>query len=212
MRPAGRGTVPGMGAVKPIERVSEEEYLAGERTAKHKHEYVAGRVYMMAGARNEHNAIATAILVSLGGRLRGRPCQPFNSDTKVRVRLPTGTRFYYPDAMVVCDPNPPGDVFQDRPVVIVEVISAATRRTDEGEKREAYEAIPTLAAYLLVESASPRVVACARTGDGTFAAHAYDGLDAVVPLPAIGAALPLAEVYERVTFAAGEDEAAEPTE
>ena len=203
-----------MTAAKPIELISVEDYLAGELLAKRKHEYSAGRVYAMTGGRNAHNAVATSFLVAAGGRLRGKPCRPFNSDTKVHVRLATHTRFYYPDAMVVCEPNAGNDLYQDRPVLIAEVLSVGTRRIDEGEKREAYLAIPSLATYLMIESSSPRVVACERaTAGGGFVDHVYEGLDAVVPFPALGFSLPLAELYERVDFAAAAaDDAADEAE
>jgi Uma2 family endonuclease len=189
-----------MSAAKPIALISIDDYLAGECTAQHKHEYAAGRVYMMAGASNEHNSLATSITVALGAQLRGKKCQPFNSDTKVRVQLATQTRFYYPDVMVVCAANPPGDLFQDSPVVIVEVVSSSTRRIDQGEKRDAYLTIQTLKNYLMVESTSARVFACERTRDGGFIERMYEGMDAVIPLDAIGASLSFAEIYERVVF------------
>src|ERR1700691_5404548 len=91
--------------------VSVEDYLAGELDSPVKHEYLGGVVYAMAGARNLHNRIATNTLAALHFRLRGRTCQPFNSDTKVRVRLPTQTRFYYPDASVICRPNSDDDTY-----------------------------------------------------------------------------------------------------
>ena len=122
---------------------------------------------------------------------------------KLRVQFPTHTRFYYPDGMVVCDPNGPDDAYQDRPVVVFEVLSDATRRIDEGEKRDAYLTIPTLAAYLLIETDCPRVAVHRRTDQG-FVLEAYDGADAVIPLPAIDAELPLAELYERVEFGASD--------
>src|SRR4051812_8430463 len=139
-------------APRRMQLLSVEEYLAGERRAKKKHEYAGGQVYAMAGGKNVHNAIATNFLGVMHAKLRGRPCQPFNSDTKIRIRQATQTRFYYPDGMVVGEPNAPDDVFQDRPVVIAEVLSVKTKRTDEGEKCDAYLTIPTLAAYLLVET------------------------------------------------------------
>jgi Uma2 family endonuclease len=197
-----------MSAAQPAGFISIDEYLAGELVAKQKHEYSAGRVYARAGATNVHNTIAVSFIVSLGGKLRGRPCQPFNSDTKVRVGMPTHTRFYYPDAMVVCEPNPGDETFQDRPVVIAEVISAATRRIDEGEKRDAYLTIPTLSTYLLIESTSPRVAVYQSDGVGGFSEGVYEGLDAVVPLPAIGVSLALSDLYERVDFAAAAAEEA----
>jgi Uma2 family endonuclease len=156
---------------------------------------------MMAGTRNEHNDIATSLLVALGSRLRGKPCRPFNSDTKVRLQFRDETRFYYPDAIVVCDRNPPEDVYQDRPIFVAEVISPSTRRVDEFEKREAYLSIPTLVTYLMIETFAPRVVAYERQADGSFAQRLYEGTRAAIPLDAIGVSLPLAEVYDRVEFA-----------
>jgi Uma2 family endonuclease len=192
-----------MRAAKRIELVSVADYLAGELVSDVKHEYWGGYVYAMAGARNVHNRIATSWLLSIGRQLRGKSCEPFNSDTKVRVRFPTHTRFYYPDGMVVCEPNPADDTFQDKPVVIAEVVSEATRRIDEGEKREAYLTIPTLMTYLVIETDRPRVVVHRRTDSG-FVAEAYEGTDAVIPLESIEAELPLAELYERIDFATDE--------
>jgi Uma2 family endonuclease len=176
-----------------------DEYLAAEEASEVRHEFLGGYVYAMAGGRNVHNLIATNFLVSLGAQLHGKPCVPYNSDTKLRIRLTTHTRFYYPDGMVVCTPNPPADHFQDQPAVIAEVLSEATRRIDEGEKREAYLTIPTLRAYLMIEQDEPRVTVY-RRGDHGFAREEHAGLEAVVPLDEIEAALPLAALYERVEF------------
>jgi Uma2 family endonuclease len=132
--------------------------------------------------------------------LRGRPCRAYNSDTKIRLHLPHQVRFYYPDASVVCRPNPPDDSVQDEPAVLLEVLSRRTRRTDEGEKRDAYVTIPSLGAYLLVEQETPTVVVFRRTEQG-FVREIYQGPEAVIPLPEVDAELPLAEVYDGVTFA-----------
>src|SRR5437660_4676071 len=127
-----------MSAARKWNLVSVEDYLAGELVCPIKHEYLGGVVYAMAGARIAHNLIATNVIGSLHGRLRGRRCRPFNSDMKIRVRLPTQVRFYYPDVSVVCRSNPQGESFQDEPAAIFEVLSRGTRRIDEGEKKDAY--------------------------------------------------------------------------
>jgi len=162
-------------------------------------------VYAMAGARNLHNRIASNTLISLGIRLRGRRCEAFNSDTKIRIPLPKQVRFYYADAMVVCQPNPGDDSFQDHPVVIFEVLSRGTRRIDEGEKKDAYVTLPSLAVYVLIEQDTPALTAFRRNADG-FVREDYDGLEAVLRLPEIGIELPLAEIYEAVTFIAEKSE------
>lgn len=188
-----------MSAATKRQLIPVEDYLAGELTSPVKHEYVAGVVYAMAGARNAHNDIAGNIFAFMHGRLRGRACRPYNSDTKVRVRLPTHVRFYYPDAQISCRPNPADDSFQDQPAVIFEVLSKSTRRIDEGEKKDAYLNLGSLGVYALVEQELPLVVVHRRTEHG-FEREEHQGLNAVIPLPEIGAELPLAEIYEGVEF------------
>ena len=188
-----------MSAARKLNLVTIDDYLAGELSSPVKHEYLGGVLYAMAGARNVHNLIASNILGALHARLRGHRCRPYNSDTKIRIRLPWHVRFYYPDVSVICRPNPQTDSFQDEPAVIVEVISRATRRADEGEKKEAYLTIPSLAVYLLVEQETPAVVAFSRT-DGGFVREVYESPQANIPLAEIESELPLAEIYEGVEF------------
>jgi Uma2 family endonuclease len=188
-----------MSSAPDYQPISVRDYLAGELASRHKHEYVDGNVYAMVGATNAHNRIATNATGMLHSQLRGRRCQVFNSDTKVRVRLARGTRFYYPDLSVVCQPNPPGDTFHDAPVVIFEVVSESTRRTDEYEKREAYLSIDSVSVYVLVEQSAASALVY-RRGDNGFDRETYIGLGAVIPLSEIQCALPLADLYEQVEF------------
>jgi Uma2 family endonuclease len=153
----------------------------------------------MAGARNVHNIIKGNVFGSLHGRLRGRRCRPFDSDTKIRIRLPTHVRFYYPGASVVCRPNPQNESFQDEPAALFEVLSRGTRRVDEGEKKDAYLTIPSLGVYVLFEQDTPAAVVFRRTEHG-FVREVYEGLDAVIPLAEIETTLPLADVYDGVEF------------
>jgi Uma2 family endonuclease len=190
-----------MTALKQPGTITIADYLAGEELSDVKHEYLGGTVHAMAGASNQHNAVAVNALLSLGTQLRGKSCRPFNSDTKVRIEYPDHTRFYYPDALVVCHPNPSTDHFQDRPVVIIEILSDSTRRADLGEKRDAYLTIPSLKVLIFAESESPAVIVHRRKTEGGFAVEAHSGIDDVIPLPEIDASLPLAELYEQVEFA-----------
>jgi Uma2 family endonuclease len=65
--------------------ISPEEYLAIERKAEYKSEYINGQMYAMAGGTPEHNLVAGNALTALNIALRERPCLVFNSDMKVRV-------------------------------------------------------------------------------------------------------------------------------
>ena len=74
-----------MSTARQTSFVSVDDYLAGEQQSSVKHEYVAGLVYAMVGAKNAHNIIASNALISLGQQLQGKPCRAFNPDTKIRI-------------------------------------------------------------------------------------------------------------------------------
>ncbi len=188
-----------MSAAPKRNLISVEEYLTGELRSPTKHEYLGGIVHAMAGARVGHNRIKGNIFGSLFIRLRGKRCQPFDSDSKIRVVVHGQVRFYYPDVSVICRSNPPEELFQSEPVVIVEVLSRTTRRTDLTEKKDAYLTIPSLQVYVLIEQELPFAVVYRRNSSG-FEREVFEGLDAVIALPEIEAELALAEVYEGVEF------------
>lgn len=157
-------------------------------------------MHAMAVGSNRHNSIAFSCMLSLGNQLRGKSCEPFNNDTKVKIEFSDHTRFYYPDAMVVCQKNPDSDHFQTQPVVIVEVLSESTRRTDIGEKKDAYLSIPSLKVLMLVETDSPKVTVYRRKSGGGFSSELHVGLDAIISLSEVEAELPLRELVERVEW------------
>ncbi len=153
----------------------------------------------MSGGRNVHATISSNVTAALWSRLPDGPCQAMNSDVKIRIRLPGHTRFYYPDASVICRPNAADQLFQDQPTLVVEVFSESSRRTDLHEKKEAYLSIPTLDLYLLLEPDAPEAIVYRRTESG-FSREDWRGLDSVIPIPELDIELPLSEVYRRVVF------------
>ena len=182
-----------------LPEITVEEYLAEELRSEVKHEYLGGVVYAMAGASEPHHRIATRLLSMLDARLRGKPCEPFGSDMKVRLRPLDSTYFYYPDAMVACDPTDSGHGWRERPTALFEIISEETRRVDEREKRVPYLQLPSLQAYVRIEQDRPEVVVDRRMPEG-WKSERVSGLDAVMRLPELGIELPLAELFERVMF------------
>lgn len=180
--------------------MSVDEYLDSEQLSNAKREFVSGFVFPLPEASVDHCRIATNTTCILGIHLRGQRCEVFNSDMKVRVPgSSTGPTFYYPDASVVCEPNSGRDAFNDKPVVVVEVISESTRRVDEIEKRQAYLSLDSCKVYVLLESRSDEAVVVRRTDDGV-EQEEYSGIDAVIPLPEIGCSLSLADCYAGVHF------------
>src|SRR5437870_3393601 len=78
-----------------------EEYLALEREAEYKSEYINGQIYAMSGASRVHNLITFNLAGALSTQLHDRPCEGYGSDMRVKVSA-TGM-YTYPDITVVCD-------------------------------------------------------------------------------------------------------------
>jgi len=185
----------------PQKLITPDEYLRLERAAETKSEYDNGIVYTRDGARRRHNVIVSGLIHSLDTRLSSG-CEVYPSDMKVRVHRPP--RYYYPDASVACGEIRFEDDHDDillNPLVVFEVLSDDTERDDRGRKFYAYQAIESLQEYVLVSTNDCQIEHFRRDGDQWWYSKA-EGLDASLPLPAIGCELPLREIYRRVSFPA----------
>lgn len=180
---------------------SSEEYLARERLAAFKSEYLDGDVYAMAGGSPEHNTISVNVSGELRARLKGTPCQVFSSDMKVQTN-PSGL-CSYPDVTVVRGEPIFGDDHKDvlvNPAVLFEVLSPSTEAFDRGAKFERYQQITSLTNYVLINQNKARAEHFARQAPNKWLLESVAGSEAALFLPSLGVSVPLAEVYECVTF------------
>lgn len=179
--------------------LSPEEYLALERQAEFKSEYLDGVVYAMAGASPRHNLIVANLIITIGGQLKGRPCKIYPSD--LRVRVPDSKRFFYPDVSVVCG----HDEFADdedallNPTLIVEVSSESKAAFDRGKKFLSYQQISSLQEYLLVSQDEVLIEGYARQGNDSWHYTKVTGLEGVLKLPSIECELALKDIYDKAT-------------
>jgi Uma2 family endonuclease len=182
--------------------ISWEEYESGEFDSEIRHEFVNGVVYAMAGGSDNHARIALNIASELRQRLKGGPCEAFGSDMKVRIESGTDTFGYYPDVMVACDPDDNNRYHRERPIVLFEVISSSTERTDKHEKMLAYRMIPSLEEYIVLEQSVPRALIYKRSSD--WVPEFLDGMDSELVLQSIDCRLPFSDLYDRVTWPDGQ--------
>ena len=178
------------------DHVTPEEYLAMEAGSDVRHEYLAGAVYAMSGTMVAHGRLVGNISSELARQLRGRRCEAFTSEIKVRIQVGADSFYYYPDVVVDCGSPPDESLFAEEPRVIFEVLSPSTERIDRYEKRLNYQRLPSLDAYVLVEQ-SRMAVTVYRRADGDWTAESLHDPSASLDLPAIGCALPLSTIYER---------------
>lgn len=186
-----------MVASNPVSKLTEDQYLAIERAAEFKSEFVDGEMFAMAGGSNRHGLIQGNLFGELYLCLRGSACRPFGSDSRVRV---SSRAYVYPDVTVVCGKQPAADEHEDilfNPAVIFEVLSTSTEKYDRGLKFQLYRTIDSLQEYILVNQEQVRVERYTRQPDGTWILHDYQGTDQELNIDALGIAIPLRRIYDQ---------------
>jgi len=186
------------------QRVTPEQYLAAERAAEFRHEYYDGQMYAVSGGSYRHFQIIGNITAELHARLKQRPCAVGSSDLRLRVS-PDGL-YTYPDVVVICgDPQFADDQHDTllNPALIVEVLSPSTEAYDRGFKFAQYRTLESLEEYALVSQTEPRVEVFRRQAAAHWLLSEAIGLEAVCDFESLDCAVPLAEIYAKVTFSPG---------
>ena len=180
--------------------LTPEEYLAWERKADTKHEYLRGEIIAMSGASRAHSLIVTNISGELYIQLKGGTCEVHTNDMRVRTRPEAS--YFYPDVVVVCgEPRFEDNVFDTllNPVVLVEVLSPSTERYDRGEKFDDYQQLTSLREYVLVSQNEVRVE-LHRRQRAAWQPTEFRSLEDVLSLTSIDCELSLDDIYRRVEF------------
>ncbi len=133
-------------ASNPVSRLTEEQYLAIERAAEYKSEFLNGEMLAMSGVSMQHARLQTNLLGELYNRLRGGACTAVGPD--LRVRVSSSGMYTYPDIVVDCGKPILADAHQDvllSPIVIFEKCSSFHASTlTSGLKFEHYRTIDSL--------------------------------------------------------------------
>ena len=175
------------------------DFLAWEETQELRWEFDGFAPVAMTGGTAAHEIIQLNLTAALNSRLRGTPCRAYGSNLKIRV----ADRIRYPDAFVACTPVNPRATVVDDPVVVFEVLSPSTARTDRVEKMHEYWETPSIQRYVLIEQDAVSAMVFAR-GEGSWSGRVlWPG--SVLALPEIGVELPLDELYEGLDPAALRD-------
>jgi Uma2 family endonuclease len=193
-----------MGLPATKTRMTVEQYFEFQENSEEKHEFDEGEVLAMSGGTPPHAQVAQNFLSAIWMRMRGKPCQPYGSD--LRVRAGKSVRYVYPDGVVVCGPLE-YDALDPRrktilnPLLIAEVLSKSTEGYDRGEKFARYREIESLQEYFLIDQTRPRVEAFLRR-ESNWTFTPVNGMDKSVPIASLGIEIPMSEIYERVVFSA----------
>ena len=172
--------------------MSLEEFLAWEENQERKWEFDGYSPVAMVGASDAHSAIQINLVVALQTRLRGSKCHVRGPETKIRI----GSKIRYPDALVSCTAVAPTATIAVDPVVIFEILSKTTQRTDRTTKLLEYRSLDSVQRYVLIEQDQAMATSYSRTGQG-WIVNQFLAAD-TLPLPEIGIEIPIAELYADV--------------
>ena len=84
--------------------------------------------------------------------------------------------------------------FKTDPKLVIEVLSPNTQRYDRGDKRLAYQSLPSLQEYVLVAKDEPSIEIYRRARTGWKSAI-RQGIDSLIELRCIELEIPLARIY-----------------
>jgi Uma2 family endonuclease len=195
--PSGRAM-----ASNPITKVTAEEYLALDRAAELRSEFLDGEIIAMSGGSVRHSRLQMNLGFEIRTALKGTACEAFNSDLRVRV----SSRMYtYPDLSVVCGELMLADGRQDvllNPGVVFEVLSPSTEYYDRGLKFQRYREVESLQDYILVAQDEIRIEHYTRCDANTWTLRDYLHAEDILTIASVGVSVPLAAIYERIEFPA----------
>lgn len=181
--------------------ITPEEYLAFERKAENRNEYINGEIIAVTGANRYHSLIVANTLGEIGQQLREKPCEVYG--LKMRVKAPAVRCYVYPDVVVVYgEPQFEDSCFDTllNPTLIVEVLSKSTESYNRLAKAAYYRTIEPLAEYLLVAQEEYRVEQYVKQEDGRWLLADVRLLESMIELKSIDCSLALRELYDRVSL------------
>lgn len=185
----------------PKSYLTAQQYLAQERKAEFKSQYFQGEMFAMAEASREHNLIVANLVGEVRNALKGRRCEVYPSD--MRVKVTKSGLYTYPDATVVCAEPKFEDELVDtltNPTVLFEVLSDSTESYDRGGKFRRYREIDSLKEYVMVSQDQASVECYVRQADGGWLLKETQSLETSVSFDSIQVTILLAELYRNVSF------------
>lgn len=177
--------------------ITPTEYLEMEQNSLEKHEYYAGEIFAMAGAKRNHNIIVSNLIITLGTQFKGKPCVVYPSDMKVVID--EQNHYAYPDVTIVCTKSQFLNSTEDallNPMVIIEVLSDSTESYDRGKKFQAYRKIQSFQEYVLVSTEYKSIEVFSKI-DNTWIVF-YSDTTKKAKLRTVDCELTVEDVYDKV--------------
>ncbi|MFZ1101930.1 MAG: Uma2 family endonuclease [Hyphomicrobiaceae bacterium] len=173
------------------------EFLAwASAQPRGRYELVRGEVVAMAPERARHALIKGAVFRALGDAIEraGLPCAVFPDGMTVVI---DDDHAREPDASVQCGvPVDPDSMILEAPLIVVEVISPSSERTDTDEKVVEYFSVLSIRHYLIVNPVKKMVIHHARSQGGDISRREFGSGEIALTPP--GMTVPVAELLPEI--------------
>jgi Uma2 family endonuclease len=184
---------------------TRKRFFAWAETQEGRYEFDGSQPVAMTGGTVGHAVVMRNLHRALDARLHDGECQPLGPDAGVET---VGAAVRYPDALVTCSRLDLAARTVTGVVVVFEVLSANTSRTDRIVKVREYAAVPSIRRYVILESAGVGLTVMERDGPHEVWRVTTLTNDDILRMPEIGVEIPVSELYAGVSFPEDEEGAA----
>ena len=176
---------------------TQDQFFSWAASQEGRYEFDGFQPVAMTGGTVNHSRIMRNLFRALDTRLRGGPCEPLGPDAGVET---VAQAVRYPDALVTCSKVEGEARIVPGVIVVFEVLSSTTSRTDRIVKLREYAAVPSIRRYVILESTSIGLTVMERNGpDEVWRATSLTD-DETLGMPEIGIEIPVTEFYEGLSF------------
>jgi Uma2 family endonuclease len=178
----------------PEQQMTIEEFLAftDTRPEEERWELIEGVPVLNPSPIDYHQIVVTNISGFLW-RFKAERSPTWLALIGTGTRVPASAHSLpQPDVMVKERP-PTGSPVSDDALVLFEVLSKSNSKADQAWRRRVYASVPNCQHYVTVSLKAVEIVAYDRSSD--WQARALTQLDQALELPALGVAIPLADIY-----------------
>jgi len=183
-----------------IRRMTLEEFLRWDDGTDTRYELIDGFPAAMAPMAEAERILAVRLASRIDAPLASR--RPCNAQIEPGVVRPDRADSYYvPDIAVTSEPNEPGRQAMLDPILIVEILSPSTERSDRRLKMPAYQKLESVQEIMLIDADSYHAELYRRENEH-WGIELVRGTEAALFLTSVDLRISMSELYEGIAIPA----------
>ena len=181
-----------------IRHMTLKEFLRWDDGTDTRYELIDGFPVAMAPPAEAHRILAVRLGSRIDAALAGR--RPCNAQIEPGVVRPDRADSYYvPDIAVTFEHNEAGRQAMVDPILIVEILSASTERTDRRLKLPAYQTMESVREIMLIDADSHHAELYRQEND-RWGIQLVRGAEASLFLSTVDLGISMSELYEGIAI------------